>query len=191
MTAGPQGATGPTGPTGPAGVNGTIPDSSQFYFLNGTRALTGKMDAGNYNLSHLLNPVSPQDAATKNYVDAVGQTWTTYTPTFTWSVTPTSPIVIARWTQTGRIVHCYINYYSADSNAGVLTYITLPKSASSQGNLYVPFSGITWNTNAFTRVSVDYYIDFGWLGNVKTYGFPATTDGQYIYVLISGEYEVD
>lgn len=50
-----------------AGIS--IPNTTYFYFLNGSRALTGVMDAGGFNLSNLLDPVVAQDAATKNYVD--------------------------------------------------------------------------------------------------------------------------
>ena len=84
MTAGPQGpqgdqgipgaanmTAGPQGDQGVPGINGTIPDSSQFPFLNGTRTLTGIWNAGGYNFSNILNPISAQDAVTKAYADAI------------------------------------------------------------------------------------------------------------------------
>jgi len=64
----PAGAKGDKGETG---ATGAIPDSTQFPFLNGTRTLTGIWNVGGYNLSNVLNPVTAQDAATKNYVDGV------------------------------------------------------------------------------------------------------------------------
>ena len=43
----------------------------QYILTAGTRAFTGKQSLGGFNLTDLLNPVAPQDAATKSYVDAI------------------------------------------------------------------------------------------------------------------------
>jgi len=51
-----------------AGVGAT--DTTGFYFLNGTRILTGKMDAAGFNITNLSTPIGTLDAVTKAYADA-------------------------------------------------------------------------------------------------------------------------
>ncbi len=44
--------------------------NSAMLFQNGTRIMTGSLNAGGYNISNVSTPVAPADAATKGYVDA-------------------------------------------------------------------------------------------------------------------------
>ena len=64
---GAPGLPGGKGDTGPPGDTTGVP------FLNGTREMLGNLSMGGFNISKVLNPVAAQDAATKNYVDAVNQ----------------------------------------------------------------------------------------------------------------------
>ena len=50
----------------------------QYILTAGTRAFTGRQSLGGFNLTDLLNPVAPQDAATKNYVDSVNTSMQAY-----------------------------------------------------------------------------------------------------------------
>ena len=50
----------------------------QYILTNGTRAFTGRQSLGGFNLTDLLDPVAPQDAATKNYVDVVNTSMQVY-----------------------------------------------------------------------------------------------------------------
>ena len=52
-----------------AGVTGG--DTTGFYFLNGTRILTGNMNAAGFNITNLSTPIGTLDAVTKAYADAL------------------------------------------------------------------------------------------------------------------------
>ena len=59
-------------------TNLSADDHPQYILTNGTRTFTGKQSMGGYNLTDLLNPIAPQDAATKNYVDAANASMQAY-----------------------------------------------------------------------------------------------------------------
>ena len=50
----------------------------QYILTTGTRAFTGMQSMGGFNLTDLLDPIAQQDAATKNYVDAVNSSMRAY-----------------------------------------------------------------------------------------------------------------
>jgi hypothetical protein len=59
-------------------TNLSADDHPQYVLTAGTRAFTGMQSMGGFNLTDLLNPVAPQDAATKNYVDVANASMQAY-----------------------------------------------------------------------------------------------------------------
>jgi len=59
-------------------TNLSADDHHQYILTDGSRAFTGKQSLGGFNLTNLLDPVAPQDAATKNYVDTVNTSMQAY-----------------------------------------------------------------------------------------------------------------
>jgi hypothetical protein len=70
------GATGPTGPTGPAGTADLTSVSNQFLLLSGANYMLGCLNAGNLRITNVAYPVAFNDAATKQYVDAITNSMT-------------------------------------------------------------------------------------------------------------------
>ena len=70
ITAGPPGPMNQT-PNMTAGPEGPIPDSSQFCFLNGTRAMTGNVSMGGFYINNLTTGDLAGDAVNRSYVDSV------------------------------------------------------------------------------------------------------------------------
>jgi hypothetical protein len=59
-------------------TNLSADDHHQYILTDGSRDFTGKQSLGGFNLTNLLDPVAPQDAATKNYVDVVNTSMQAY-----------------------------------------------------------------------------------------------------------------
>jgi hypothetical protein len=58
------------GINGTNGINGTTPDSSQTYLLNGSRSLTGNMNFNGYQISNLITGLTGDSGVNKSYVDS-------------------------------------------------------------------------------------------------------------------------
>jgi hypothetical protein len=153
MTAGPPGADGAAnmtaGPQGIQGVNGTpgiIPDSSQFLFLNGSRAMAGILDMAGYAISNIKSIVNPSDAVNlsylqghvinSSYLTSVDQTWNTSYDT------------IANQSTVNASVRSAIVTANDSMRANVSTYvIAVNNSQTANTSTYILAINETWENN--------------------------------------------
>ena len=118
--------------------------------------------------------------------------WTTWTPTYSWTVAPTSPTGIARYQITGATCFFHLTYVSTDSNGGKLTSITLPISAKNVG-----VSSIRVNSYERYGNPTAYHDPMGYIrqdGTSMQYiyfdNFQTALDNYIVVVEASGFYEV-
>jgi hypothetical protein len=203
---GDKGDTGNTGATGPAG-----PMDSNVAFINGTRAFTGNLSMGSHYINNLLTGGLGSDAVNKTYVDSrpdstynasyltstynatydakAGVTaWATWSPSTTYyTATPTGNTITSRWSQIGKIVYFTYQLDSTDSKGCTGMIIPLPTSQVNNGYV-ISVSGLegygaaggTWKDP----------LSFVYNGAVNFVGFSAGTNGQPLYLRVSGFYEV-
>jgi hypothetical protein len=153
---------------------------------------TPALNMNTHKIVNMADPTAAQDAATKNYVDAVGQAWAAWTPTLVWgTATPDSLIVTARYTQVGKTIFFVFACYSADSNACSSLTISPPVTPKAN-DVYSAISsfevagagGATpYNPLAYLDSATPVYL-------FKFFNFTAGTNGQAIRVGITGQYEV-
>jgi hypothetical protein len=187
----------------------SIPDQTQFPFLNGTRSFTANVSMGSQYINNLLTGSQAGDVVNRSYVDTkvstsntsyvltnnatyaqISQVWVSYTPTYTWTVAPASPSIGGRWSQIGKIVYFQTSYSSADSNAGTLQTFTLPKTMTNSGIAAATVGGFVQNTNLYTVSSGVAYIGAGTPTVCTMATFPTTINNEVVAVYLSGFYEV-
>ena len=136
--------------------------------------------------AHLDGWISAATAATPGLVEHAD--WAAWTPTFTWSIAPATPVVVARHQHVGNMVTVYIDWSTADGNDGVLSAVTLPH-APVDVNAYIPVKAhllvdTTWSQPVVQvdATSSPYNIIF------KT--TITATDTKAVQLLLSVSYEV-
>ena len=125
----------------------------QYILVSGTRAFTGKQSLGGFNLTDLLDPVAPQDAATKNYVDVVNTSMQAY-------VDSNRPITD----------HWLLSNLSADSHP---QYLLVSGTRAMTGNLSIGSHYVTGVLDPFvgTDAATKNYVD---LVNTSQTAFTST-----------------
>ncbi|MBE3136083.1 MAG: hypothetical protein IMZ43_01600, partial [Thermoplasmata archaeon] len=165
MTAGPQGIEGPMGPAnmtaGPQGSPGEIPDSSQFYFLNGTRTLTGNMNAGSKQIASLITGATGDTATNKTYVDAVNISMKNYADA------QNATAITDHGALTGLTDDDHVRYFDKDTSKA-LTGRDLGRNVD---NSYIVIRGGTTNANSGYVVLYGYNAGSAYNGG---FGFAVT-----------------
>lgn len=152
--------------------------------------INNDLDMNTHKITAVTDPAAAQDAATKNYVDAVGKAWVAWTPTLTWGTgTPASITTVARWTRIGRIVFFEISINSNDSNGATSLTVSLPVTkASSSATAIVQGSESNGGASP-AHIPITGYINSG-TSVINFTNFRTGTDGQTIAVYLTGCYEV-
>ena len=102
-------------------------DTTQFLFLNGTRAMLGNLNVGSKQISSLISGTTGDTATNKTYVDSVNSTmknyvdmgmlWVGWTPTLTWTGTaPPSLVKECRYAQSGKTVFFVVRLLGSETN---------------------------------------------------------------------------
>ena len=196
-------------------VQTPLETSSSLYIRHdGSVNFTGSQSMGGYNLTNLLDPVSPQDAATKIYVDTVNATaitdhgdltgldgndhtqypvyttWATWTPTKAWTGgTPTVTKTTSRWTQIGTTVFIRFVVVCSDGDDATGLTVTLPvnpPTTSTYPNLY-SYQRVNAVLSAGNPRATIY--DDG-TNKLVFEGLSMMTTGQSTDIHVSGFYEV-
>ena len=130
--------------------------------------------------------ISTATAATPGLVEHAD--WAAWTPTYTWSIAPATPVVVARHQHVGNMVTFYCDWATADGNDGILTAVTLPH-APVDVNVFIPLTA-HWLVDT-TYADPYAYID----ATTSTYpiAFHSTvtaTDTKACRLIMTGSYEV-
>jgi hypothetical protein len=181
MTAGPQGEPGEQGPPG------EIPDSSQFLFLNGTRAMSGILDLDSHRIANVENATTQGDALTYN-------PWVSFTPSPVYSgcaggIQPPSQSNSGRYMKIGKTVFYAATSAGADSNA--CTGVTIPPpvaSANTAGQLTM-FGSAYQKYNGATYDNIIGFIRQDGTGTMTFINFHPMNDAQAFTISMTGFYE--